>query len=99
MFSFALSMFYLYRCCVTSWNGRCCEFPLDVEKPKPARGFFSRLFYSHTEPPKTNQMDSFGHHEAIEIKRELKVPYYRVLGNVVKSHKNPNRNQWWAHSR
>ena len=89
-------MLDLYRCCVTSWNGRCCEFPLDVEKPKPSRGFFSRLFSSHTDPPKTKQMDRLRHNRAVEIKKELKVPYYRVIGDVVKSKENPNSNQWWA---
>ena len=86
----------LYRCCVTSWNGRCCEFPMDMKKPAPTKGFLSRLFNTQTEAPITNQIDRSGHHNAVEIKQEFRVPSYRVLGNRVVNHKNPNSNQWWA---
>lgn len=84
-------------CCVTSWNGRCCEFPLEVEKPKPTGGFFNRWFSSRTEAPKTTQMDRDGYHNSVEIKKELRVPYYRrVLGDRVNQNQNPNGNHWWA---
>ena len=97
MFGFALRIFDLYRCCITSWNGRCCEFPLDVEIPKRTEGFFNQWFASHTEAPKTNQIDRGGYHNAAEIKRELLgKPSYRVIGNRVKNNNNPTGYTWWA---
>ena len=32
-------MFFIFSCCISSWNGRCCEFPLDYDeavKPEDA---------------------------------------------------------------
>ena len=97
MLGFSVSTLYFYRCCVTSWNGRCCEFPLDVETPKPSGGFFDGWFKSVTEAPKLRLTeDRRGHHNAVEIKKQLRVPYYRILGNRVINKQNPHGNQWWA---
>ena len=96
MFGFALRIFDLYRCCVTSWNGRCCEFPLEINKPKQNVGFFHQWFANPTEAPRTTTVDLGGYHNAVEIKKEVRVPSYRVLGNRVKNNNNPNGYTWWA---
>ena len=82
-FNFILQIIDLCRCCETSWNGRCCEFPLEAAKPKPKKGFFYRLFSGHnilnlilSLAKKANATDHKPYY-----KRKHRAPYYKVIYN------------------
>ena len=88
-FNFLIKSRNFCRCCETSWNGRCCEFPLEAEKPKPQKGFFNRLFSGHNTlnlilslAKKANPTDHEEHHNAAKMKKEHRNrprhrPYYK----------------------
>ena len=44
-------LFQIYlRCCITSWNGRCCEYPLDYQEEKPKSTSFLDRWFGLREP-------------------------------------------------
>ena len=92
-------MFYLtLRCCISSWNGRCCEFPLDHEEEEPQDTVHHPNYFSiqvTTPKPRLNTnsrqfyyknlFDGFLGRTRV---RELPIP---------KNQKKPY--QWWTESK
>jgi len=85
-------------CCISSWNGRCCEFPLDHEEEEPQdTAHHSNYFSIQVTTPKPrlntnfrqfhykNLFDGFLGHTSV---RELPIP---------KNQKKPY--QWWTESK
>ena len=86
------------RCCLTSWNGLCCEFPLDHKEEEPEdAAHYSNYFSIQTVTPKPRQYQNsqqffykilFNGYLELTRVRELPIP------------KNKGNNyQWWAESK
>ena len=86
------------RCCFTSWNGRCCEFPLDheEEKPKDAAHYSNYFSIQVTTPKPLHNQNSRQFYykslfdEYLDRTRVREVPIPRNQGNNY---------QWWAESK
>ena len=86
------------RCCFTSFNGRCCEFPLDHEAEEPEdAAHHSNYFSIQVTTPKPlhkqnsrqfyykNLFDRY--HDRTRV-REVPIP-----------NNQGNNHQWWAESK
>ena len=92
-------IFYVYlRCCISSWNGRCCEFPLDYEEEEPQDTVHHSNYFSiqvTTPKPRLNTKSRQFNYKSLfdgflgrTRVRELPIP---------KDQKKPY--QWWSESK
>ena len=97
-------MFFHFSCCISSWNGRCCEFPLDYDeavKPEDAahhQNWFS--FQVTTSKPQFRPM----HRPSLNQFDYSSILYNRLRDGLrPKSHTriqsvpiNSQKDKWWA---
>ena len=92
-------IFYVsLRCCISSWNGRCCEFPLDHEEEEPQDTVHHSNYFSiqvTTPKPRLNTKSRQFNYKSLfdgflgrTRVRELPIP---------KDQKKPY--QWWSESK
>ena len=86
---------YFYRCCATSWNGRCCEFPLDQKEQKPEDTIhYSNYFSVQVATVKPQNSHPFYYENLFD--GDLDRTRVRRL-QIPKNHGKPY--QWWAESK
>ena len=89
---------FVLRCCFTSWNGRCCEFPLDHEADEPeSSNYYSNWFspfgisnwISTTTEEPSNIFDVY--RERMMRGRDIPIEYRLPI-----EYRNAKPKQWWA---